>query len=101
MSFSRGSSLGSSTPLQQPPARPLYPSLNPQTPATPSPSTLQQKPPPRPASVPLSFGAGLSHSASTPSLSQAFQTQNLEQQTFPSQTFSPAPQTPLTTFDLS
>ena len=101
MSFSRGSSFGGSTPLQQPPARPLYPSLNPQTPATPSPSTLQQKPPPRPASVPLSFGGGLSHSASTPLLSQAFQSQNPEQQSFPSRTFSPAPQTPLTTFDLS
>ena len=103
MSFSRGTLIGSSTPLQQPPSRPLYPSLNPQTPSTPTPSNtkqqpLQQKPPPRPASVPLSFGGSLSHSASTPSLSQNFQAQD---QNFPSQPFSPVPQAPLTTYDLS
>lgn len=107
MSFSRGPTFGSSTPLQPPPTRPLYPSLNPQTPATPTPSIsqpLQQKPPPRPASVPLSFGGGLSHSASTPSLTQSFQTgdatQANQQSSFGSQPFSPAPQPPLTTYDL-
>jgi hypothetical protein len=110
MSFNLGSSFGSSTPLQ-PPTRPLYPSLNVETPATPTPSNnqlLQQRPPPRPASVPLSFGGGLSHSASTPSLSQAYQNRNPNDpqgqtnQSFSSQqTFSPAPQPPLTTFDLS
>src|SRR5271169_1000692 len=117
MSFSRGSTFATSTPVQQPPYRSLYPSLNLQTPVTPKPSnppsqhlqpTLQQKPPPRPASVPLSFGGGLSHSASTPSLSQAFQNhvppQQQQQQQAPfstQQPFSPAPQPPLTTFDLS
>jgi hypothetical protein len=102
MSFSRSTSFGSSTPLQ-PAAKPLYPSFNVQTPTTPSPS-LQQKPPPRPASVPLSFGGGLSHSASTPSLSQASQhNQATEQpqQPFPSSAFSPSPQPPLTTYDLA
>lgn len=103
MSFNRGPLLGSSTP-QQPQSRPLYPSFNLQTPATPTPSNptqpLQQKPPQRPASVPLGFGGGLSHSTSTPSLSTTFQTQD-QQQPFPRQTFSPAPQPPLTTFDLS
>src|SRR5271169_4831394 len=121
MSFNRGTStLTTSTPLQNPPSRSLYPSLNPQTPATPTPSNnnpqqqhppfqpLQQKPPPRPASVPLSFGGGLSHSASTPSLSQAFQTlppTQQQQEPFSTpqqqQPFSPAPQPPLTAFDLS
>src|SRR5271170_1077969 len=114
MSFSRGSTFATSTPVQQPPSRSLYPSLNLQTPVTPTPSnppsqhlqpTLQQKPPPRPASVPLSFGGGLSHSASTPSLSQAFQHVPTQQQQepfgVPQQPFSPAPQTPMTTFDLS
>ena len=120
MSFSRGS-FTTSTPVQQPSRSSLYPSLNLQTPATPTPSNppsqqqqqqqqyqpLQQKPPPRPASVPLSFGGGLSHSASTPSLSQAFQNNvpTAQQQQDPfsgtQQPFSPAPQPPLTTFDLS
>ena len=109
MSFNRGTSFGSSTPLQ-PPAQSIYPSFNLQTPATPSPSTatlsqpLQQKPPPRPASVPLSFGGGLSHSASTPSLSQSFQNQGPNQPGGPANqfapSFSPAPQPPLTTYDL-
>ena len=114
---------GSTTP-SQPSIRPLYPSFNLQTPATPTPSKPfkpngQQKtlkPPQRPASVPLSFG-GLSHSASTPSLSQAFQSQapqqqqqsqpqtqgfgGLGQQQQQQQPFSPAPQPPLTTYDLS
>ena len=111
MSFNRGSSLGSSTPLQPPPSRSLYPSLNLQTPDTPSPATnqpVQQKPPPRTTTVPLSFGGGLSHSASTPSLSQSFQNQDptqkghqQQQQNFAPQTFSPSPQPPLTSFDLS
>ena len=103
MSFSRGT-YTTSTPVQPPPSRGLYPSLNVQTPVTPTPSNppsqqqapLQQKPPPRPASVPLSFGGGLSHSASAPTLSQAFQNAPSQQQPF-----SPAPQPPLTTFDLS
>jgi hypothetical protein len=107
---------GSTTPAQ-PAIRPLYPSFNLQTPATPTPNattgnpgpqTLQSKPPPRPASVPLSFG-GLSHSASTPSLSQTLnqapqQQLNPQPQGFSSlgqQPFSPAPQPPLTTYDLS
>jgi hypothetical protein len=121
MSFARGSGLpGTSTPQQPPNAqRPsLYPSLVQQTPATPTPSSQQQpsflhpNPPQRPASVPLSFGS-LSHSASTPSLSSAygndpvntgsgafggsFATQPGQQAGFG----SPAPQPPLTTFDLS
>jgi hypothetical protein len=106
MSFSRGSSFGSSTPAQPAP-KPLYPSFNLQTPATPTPSFLQQKPPQRPASVPLSFGQGLSHSASSPSLSQTFLNQNQNQgpelQSMPqqySQSFSPSQQPPLTTYDL-
>ena len=108
---------GSTTPAQ-PAIRPLYPSFNLQTPATPTPSTatgnsgsqpLQSKPPPRPASVPLSFG-GLSHSASTPSLSQTLNQAPQQQQNQPlsqgfssigQQPFSPAPQPPLTTYDLS
>jgi hypothetical protein len=120
MSFARGSGLaGTSTP-QQPPntQRPsLYPSLVQQTPATPTPTSQQPSflnPPQRPASVPLSFGS-LSHSASTPSLSTAygndpvasgtgafggsFATQPGQQQS--SGFGSPAPQPPLTTFDLS
>ena len=116
MSFGRSSTFTTSTPVQNPPSRSLYPSLNLQTPATPTPSNppsqhqqpLQQKPPPRPASVPLSFGGGLSHSASTPALSQTFQNnipaqQQQHQQQDPfgaQQPFSPAPQPPLTTFDL-
>ena len=115
MSFNRGSSFGSSaTPLNRP-ANPLYPSLSSQTPATPSPSLQPlQNPPPRPASVPLSFGGNLSHSASTPLLAQTFQTQDpnsqllqnpnslnpQSQQTFSNQPFSPAPQPPMTTYDL-
>jgi len=126
MSFARGSGLaGTSTPQQPPPQHPsLYPSLAPQTPATPTPSSAQQqhpsfllaqKPPPRPASAPLSFGS-LSHSTSAPSLSSAFQNDpltNTGSNQFGGSSFaaqhptsgsgfpSPAPQPPLTTFDLS
>jgi hypothetical protein len=122
MSFARGSGLaGTSTPQQPPnPHRPsLYPSLVQQTPATPTPASQQQpsflqQPPQRPASVPLSFGS-LSHSASTPSFSVygndpatsgtgafggSFATQPGQQQQN-SGFGSPAPQPPLTTFDLS
>ena len=109
MSFNRGPSLGSSTPLQ--PSNsiviPLIKHADSRDSDAASNQPLQQKPPPRPASVPLSFGGGLSHSASTPSLSQTFQNQNPNDpqgqtnQSFPSQPFSPAPQPPMTTYDLS
>jgi hypothetical protein len=99
MSFSHSTSFGSSKPLQ-PVEKHLYPSFNAQTPVTPSPS-IQQKPPPRPASVPLSFGGGLPRSTSTPLLSQAFQQNHTTEQPQQPGTFSPSPQPPLTTYDLA
>jgi hypothetical protein len=108
MSFNTGPSLGASTPFQQSKNPLLYPSLNSQTPSTPGPTgqgpPFSQNPPPRPASVPLTFGGGVSHSSSTPSFpgfqdqSSSLQSQQTSQSF--SQSFSPAPQTPLTTYDL-